>query len=211
MANSGIGQRRVRARNEGGAAYRQKRAQMVKAAAILFREKGYEATNLIDIAEAVGTGRSSIYYYVDSKEELLQEAVSDVSTGNLEMIRQLLESDMSAPDRIKTFIQHTMSSYDENYPQIFVYIQEGMSKVSRRRSAWAKRMSQQTKDFEEGVLAILRAGVADGSLRRDLNVEVVARAMWGALNWTHRWYRPGVSASAQEVADTFECINLLRD
>jgi AcrR family transcriptional regulator len=206
--DSGIGKRRALARKEGNPAYVEKRNQMIKAAASLFKEKGYEATTLNDIAEAIGADRATVYYYVASKEELLHEAVGDTSSANLDMMRALQDSDLSALDRVRSFIENTLTLYEQNYPQVFVYIQEDMTKVARKKGAWAKRMASQIRDFESGLVQLLQAGVDDGSFRDDLDIEIVAKALWGMLNWTHRWHKPGGGTSAQQIADTFAAVFL---
>ncbi|MGH7917667.1 MAG: helix-turn-helix domain-containing protein, partial [Candidatus Binataceae bacterium] len=48
-----------------------RRGQLLDAAARLFRERGYHATSMRDIAKAVGMLSGSIYYHFDSKEEML--------------------------------------------------------------------------------------------------------------------------------------------
>ena len=67
---SGIGRRRAAALAEGSAAYAERRAEIIAAAAKVFREKGYRGTSLADVAESLDTDRASLYYYIGSKEEL---------------------------------------------------------------------------------------------------------------------------------------------
>jgi AcrR family transcriptional regulator len=207
-ATTGIGRRRALARKEGNPAYLEKREQMVKAAALLFKEKGYEATTLHDIAAAVGADRATMYYYVESKEELLHETVGDVSSRNLKLMKSLLASDLSATDRIRAFIEHTLREYEDSYPQVYVYLQEDMTNVARQKGPVAKQMAKQIREFEAGVVSMLEAGIADGSLRADLDATLVAEALWGMLNWTHRWHKPGGRISAAAIAETFAAVFL---
>lgn len=207
-AQSGIGKRRALARKEGNPAYVQKRAQMVQAAAVLFKEKGYEATTLNDVAAAINADRATVYYYFSSKEELLHEAVGDTSSANLQLVKSLKASDLSAVDRVTAFIENTLTLYEANYPQVFVYIQEDMTKVARKKGAWSKQMAVQIREFESGVVELLQAGIDDGSFRGDLDVDLVAKALWGMLNWTHRWHKPGGKFSATEIAETFAAVFL---
>lgn len=207
-AQSGIGKRRALARKEGNPAYVEKRAQMVKAAAILFKEKGYEATTLNDVALAINADRASVYYYFASKEELLHEAVGETSSANLRVVKELKESDLAAVDRVKAFIENTLALYEAHYPEVFVYIQEDMTKVARKKGAWAKQMAAQIREFESGVVELLQAGIDDGSFRSDLDVDLVANALWGMLNWTHRWHRPGGRFTAAQISDTFAAVFL---
>ena len=66
---SNYSRRRESAQNEGGADYAAKREELVRIAARLFKEQGYQATKLADIAREAGMDRATVYYYVGSKEE----------------------------------------------------------------------------------------------------------------------------------------------
>ena len=59
-------------------AQRRRRAEVLRVAAELFSENGYEATSTTDIAERLGIKGGSVYYYIDSKEALLFELVEDI-------------------------------------------------------------------------------------------------------------------------------------
>ena len=59
MAKSGIEARRKAALEEGGAAYIARREEIILAAAQVFRERGFDAATLRDIADALNTDRAS--------------------------------------------------------------------------------------------------------------------------------------------------------
>lgn len=204
---SNIGRRRALALKEGNAAYLEKREQVVRAAAELFRAKGFRATTLADIAQAVGVDRASLYYYCESKEELLHEAVSGVTSANLEMIRGLRDSDLEPAEQISQLIRNAIWSFHENYPHVFVYIQEEMTQIADRKDPWAKAMLKQTREFEQALLGLLRDGVEQGRIRGDLDLDIVSQAFWGMINWTHRWYRPRRHAP-EVVASVFSAVFL---
>ncbi len=72
---SNISRRRKSALNEGGAKYKAKRDKLIRVAADLFKEQGYNTTTLNDIAAHAGLDRASVYYYVGNKEEFFRDAV----------------------------------------------------------------------------------------------------------------------------------------
>lgn len=207
MSQSNIARRRALAQQEGNTAYVEKRGQVVAAATMLFKQKGFEATTLGDIAEAVGMDRASLYYYFPSKNEILQESVAGVTGRNLEMVQGLGGSELPPRERIRNLIHNALLSFHENYPQVFVYIQEDMTRISNRDDPWAKTMLKQTREFEEALLDLIRDGVDQGAFRPDLNPVLVAHAMWGMINWTHRWYRPG-QFEPTEIAEEFATVFL---
>ena len=127
---SNISRRRRSAQTEGGADYTAKREELVRIAARLFKEQGYNATKLADIAREAGLDRATIYYYVGSKEELFRETVEGVLDVNMAEAERLIADDsLSWLDRLHAIYIRLMVSYEENYPATFVYIQEQMHQV----------------------------------------------------------------------------------
>jgi AcrR family transcriptional regulator len=202
-ASSRIGQRRAAALNDGKEIYRAKRKELIHVAATVFRERGYEGATLNDIAEAFGSDRASLYYYVAGKEELLQEAVRGVLDENVAEAERILATDADAITKLRRLVERLIASYEEHYPYMFVYIQEDMRKVSREASPWAQQMVRQTRRFEAIVIKLIEEAIADGAFRDDVPVRLAANSLFGMVNWTHRWFKPSRRSSAQQVADAF--------
>jgi AcrR family transcriptional regulator len=91
---SRIGRRRLAAQRNPRADYAAKRAEIVLASAEVFREKGYQAATLNDVAERLGTDRASLYYYVADKQELFHETIKGVLDSNLEGAEQVCLADL---------------------------------------------------------------------------------------------------------------------
>lgn len=205
---SGIGRRRRAARDEASPEYRARREKLIQVAASVFQEKGYQASTLTDIAERIGTDRASLYYYISSKEDLFQEVVSDVLKANIEEGNRILALDQPATVKLRLLIRCLMLSYERNYPYTYVYIQEDMGRVARADTPWAQEMARQTRRFESIVKEVLHEGISSGELRGDLSVDLVANGLFGMLNWTHRWFRPGRGVDGEAVAETFDKVFL---
>jgi len=207
QASSGIDSRRKTALREGNAAYKARRNEIIHVAAHVFRDLGYEAATLNDVAKELGTDRASLYYYVASKEELLHEIVRDVLTHNLEAAEAIRKRRISVPEKIEALITEMISSFDANYPHMYVYI-EDMRRVSREDSEWAQDVVRSTKRFETIVMDILDKGRRDGSLKAEIPAELSAFSLFGMANWTYRWYRPNSKYTPQEIARVFAAIFL---
>jgi len=203
---SGIARRRQAAKREPNQEYVAKRAALVRAAADAFVEKGYDAVTLNDIAERLGTDRASLYYYVASKEELLQETVQGTIDANVKELERILKLDLSARDRLHQLIVVLVTSYEADYPYSYVYIQEDMRKVGSDDSPWAKQMTRQTRRVEAIAAKLIQEGIAAGELRDDVDPKLAANALFGMVNWTHRWFSPKRKLTAEEVADAFSAI-----
>lgn len=202
--NSGIAQRRA-ARIEGtGANYHDRREEILTAAVRLFREKGYRRTSLVDIAEAVGADRASLYYYFGSKEELLNEAVTPVVLQNTAIAEALRESDEPAPVKLYQLITGLLTSYAEQYPLLYLYLEENLSHVEQSRQAWARNMRSVNRRYISAVEGIIARGIADGTLLPLADPQILANGLMGMVSWTHRWFNPQRSpASARTIGDAY--------
>lgn len=210
-SGSGLSQRRRSAQVEGGAVYLAKRNELLRIAGDVFKEKGFEAATLNDIAGRFGTDRAAIYYYFASKEELFQEVfqatAKRVLDDNLAEATGIAALETTAHEKLRKVIELLITSYEANYPYVYVYIQEDMGKVTFQSTPWAKEMVRKTRKLDSIVIGILEAGIRDGELRDDLSVPLILNTLFGMVNWTHRWFKPGVSKyTAQETIDTFSAI-----
>src|SRR5690606_4213662 len=96
-----------------------------------------------------------------------------------------------ARERLHAVVSQLMRAYDANYPNMYVYIQEDMDTIANQKSIWAQEIKENTKLFERIVISLISQAIEDGDLRSDIPVLLAANAIFGMLNWTHRWYQPG--------------------
>lgn len=201
---SNISNRRKIALEEGSGDYLAKRAELVEIAGRQFKANGFKATTLAEIGHKAGLDRATVYYYFASKEELFRECLRvgvEKNIAECEMI--FADTKRSSATKLHDIIIQLMSAYDEYYPHMYVYIQEEMSRITSEKSAWAQRIMSKTRTFEKIVLSLIHDMVSKGEMRQDIAVSIAANAVFGMLNWTHRWYQPGGVYSAEEISEAF--------
>jgi TetR/AcrR family transcriptional regulator, cholesterol catabolism regulator len=200
---SGIGRRRAAALDEGGAAYQERRAEIIKAAGEVFKRQGFRGSKIGDIAQAVGMDRATIYYYVGSKEELFHQAVGDAVERNCLRAEAVLAGPGSPAEKLRTLVTELMVSYAESYPYLYLYIQEDLG-PSVQRSQWGRTMARFNKRYENVVVAIVEDGVADGSFHAGTQPWVIAYGVIGMVAWSNRWFTPGTTpVSAREIGEAY--------
>ena len=199
---SNISRRRRTAQSDGSVDYAAKRAELLRIAAKLFKDRGFQSTKLADIAQEAGLDRASVYYYVGSKEELFHESVEGVLDDSIKYAKKLLADDnLRSIERLHRIYVALMVSYEENYPATFVYIQEQMHEVAGEETAWAQEIMKKTRAFDQILLGFIRGAIEAGDLRSDIPPRLVENGLFGMLNWTHRWFVPGGGMSGQEVGE----------
>lgn len=196
---SNISRRRSFARAEGNADYVSRRIELAGIAAQLFKERGYQSTRLADIAHRAGLDRSTIYYYVGSKEEFLHEIIDGVLDTNIAKSKRLMaDTSLAHIERLRAIYIGMMESYEANYPAAFVYIQEQMHQVDAQTD-----IMQKTHAFDRMLIRFIGDLIRSGDLRSDISERVAGTALLGMLNWTHRWFTPGGGMTGREVAEAF--------
>lgn len=202
--SSNISKRRKTALDDGNAEYLAKRTELVEIAGRQFKANGFRATTLAEIGHKAGMDRATVYYYFGSKEELFRECVRiSVDTNIKECERLAADSALNTKERLRAVITQLMIAYDQYYPHMYVYIQEEMERIASEKSDWAQQLIVQTRTYERIVLSLIAELIKSGELRDDIAVSIVANAIFGMLNWTHRWYQPNGPHSPEEIANSF--------
>ena len=175
--------------------------RVLDAAAKLFRDRGYAATTIRDIARESGMRPGSLYYHYSSKEKLL-EAVLDRSIS--ELIRAVTPILDSAP----TNVSHRARFRKALYAHLLTTTELGdYSAASRRllgevppavREAHMKLREELGQKWNR----LFHAARKAGEIRADLDLSIVRLFLFGAVNSTHEWFHPE-RGSLTTVAETF--------
>src|SRR2546423_4535564 len=206
--NSDIARRRATALAEGGRSYQRKRAALLSAAAKVFQEKGYRGATLNDIAAELGTERGSLYYYVSGKEELFHEIVKVASAANVTRLDEIRHGPGSPVEKLRAAIVALMSSYDEHYPYLYVYVQEDLSQLAGADTRFAEEMKTIDRQYTQAFTDLVQEGLDDGSLQSPAPARVLANGIIAMVNWTHRCDRQDGRLTAPEIGEAFAAMAL---
>lgn len=160
----------------------QKRDAILRTAARLFRERGYEQTWLNDIADALNVTKPTLYYYVKNKEDILvqiQQSALDQIVGYL---NELIRTDEPGVE----ILRRVMLRYGEWVTSEFgvCVVRLMTQEMSPRSKAQVRKGVRLT---ERTVISVIERGMKDGSIRPG-DPWVFATAMFGAFNWMAFWY-----------------------
>jgi AcrR family transcriptional regulator len=180
-----------------------KEQEIITVAARLFKEKGYRATTLEDIAAAVGMLKGSLYYYIRSKEELLYLVVRDPIRQAYNKLEEIVTSEAPVKVKIAQAIVNHMMVFHQHYPHIAVYLHD-----YHNLKQLEKNTIETPRHYHQLWATLLEQGVATGEVRSDLNVKVTGYAILGMCNWIYRWYNPQGTLSAEEIAGIFTTLVL---
>ena len=204
MSKTSVIERRRAAAEADPVAYQAKRREIASAAVRVFDRLGLQRATISAVAQELGMDRSTLYYYISSKEQLFDEVVRAVVEQNLQLVRRIADSPMPPRRKLRDMITALMSSYGEHYPLFYIFIREDLSHVSSDRTDWSHEMREMSRATATAMIEVIEQGYADGSLRRVGTPRVVAYGIFGIIGWTHRWFRPAKSdVSAEEIGKTY--------
>lgn len=166
-------------------------------AARLFAEKGYAATSMRDLADAVGLLPGSLYSHISSKEELLLEIVEDAISRFTGALDPILASDSTATEKLRSAIRAHLQLVAESLDYTSVVFHQWKFLTSDNR----ERVVSKRHTYEHQFLEIVRTGVSNGEFRSDIDSRVAVLVVLGALNWAPEWYSPTVSRGDVDVAE----------
>ena len=207
-AASSISRRRRHARRAPSAGYLERRQRLLAAASEVLREKGLEATSINDIAERMGSDRASVYYYYGSKQEIFLALVRQAVEEVVLLAEGIAQAEGPSTDRLEHLVRSQLAAYERHYPYIQLYIQEDMNRVPGDGTTAGEELKQLGLRYEAAIERITRDGIAAGEFRAGLDAQLVAFAVLGAVNWTHRWFSPGGRLSGEQIGASFADIFL---
>ena len=160
----------------------------------LFNAQGYDATSILDLARELGLTKSAIYHHVQSKEALLSAALDEALDGLAAAIDDAVGSPGTAEQRLRQAVESSVRVLAEHLPAVTLLLRvRGNSEVEL---AALKRR----RIIDERLADLVRAAVAEGSMRDDIAPELISRLLFGMVNSLVEWYRPGGPVDPEVLA-----------
>ncbi len=164
----------------------------------IFREKGYHATSVQDIADAVGLQKGSLYHYISSKEELLYK-IFERSTGALtQELESIIASADSPTHKLHRAIEAHLTALCEQLDTYSVYLSERRALSGRTHTRVRAEGERHARLLEQ----IIQEGITQKDFRA-VDSKMAAHAILGMCNWLYQWYSPEGRLTPHEIAVIF--------
>ena len=183
----------------------QPRQEILRAAARLFQQQGYDATSMNDVAAALKLSKGGLYHHFQSKDEILfhimSHAMEITEARVINVVRRIDASSVAGVEErlrtlIKLHIQVVLSPEDR---EITVMLHENHPLPPNLR----RQINARKKDY----LHFVEHLVADVQRKRNSKSSVTPRAaalaLVGMINWIYQWYKPDGPLSGDALVQQY--------
>jgi AcrR family transcriptional regulator len=180
------------------------KVQLLRAGTTLFAERGFDATSVQAIVEAVGVTKGAFYHHFAAKEDLLYEIHDEILAAELWDAQRILARNLDPTKCLSLLIVSLIESIARFQAGVTVVLRD-MHRLSPEKG----RLIQETRhEYARLYLRVITRGQVQGLFRSDVNPSVVAYAVLGSCNWFYTWYSPSGTWSAHELGQQMAGIYL---
>jgi AcrR family transcriptional regulator len=160
-----------------------RKSEIVSISAKLFKEKGYSAVTMRDIAQALDIKAASLYNHIKSKQELLALIIIAIAEEYTQTIFEIADSEDSAVEKLEQVIQLHIDITVRN-PDALASLNNDWMHLPNDQLFYFLKMRE---EYEDKFRFIIRKGIADGEIK-NYNAEVVIFSMLSTLRTLYLWY-----------------------
>lgn len=174
-----------------------KKEVIIKTAAAMFREKGFAASSMRDIAEKIGIEAASLYNHIQSKAQILEEIIDSVSQECQIHLQDLQNSVSTSLQKIESLIRFHTKMMMNNFEEYSVMVSQWMH-LQEDKLNW---FAINRRDYVKRMEAIVEEGIKNGELKPVMPYVVVLNIL-SSVRGLEFWQRSAKSHTAQEMEDS---------
>lgn len=190
-------------RNGHDGHFDRKLQHILRHAAQVFSEKGFEGASIRDISRASGVSLSGLYYYFESKQKLLYLIQLHAFTSILRRLEQNLRGVSRPEQRLGVLVR--------NHLEYFLSHPVEMKVLSHEAEALEPPYSREVADVKRRYFGIARRvfeDLAAGGRAQNISPRIAVLSLFGMMNWIYTWHNARLDPGAPELADAMTRIFL---
>ena len=184
------------------------RQEILRTAARLFQQRGYDATSMNDVAAALKLSKGGLYHHFQSKDEILYEIMNHAMEITEERVLKPVRGIADPGDRLRALIRlHIEVVLSPRDREITVMLHENHPLPPGLR----KRINSRKKDYVHFLENLMREvqEKAEGNHNKPrqakarVSPRAAAFALLGMINWIYQWYKPEGELQAPDLIPQF--------
>lgn len=178
-----------------GVANLSRKEQVIRSAAELFKEKGYAASSMRDLAQKLGIEAASLYSHIKSKEEILQTLCFDMAGEFRESLEKVEKQNVSASEKLSLGIIGHVNVMARDLTASAVF----MNEHRHLSNPYLRDFLLLRINYINRFKAIIEEGVAKGEFKKNIDTKLAVMTLFSSLNWMPMWYSPEGSIEPKEL------------
>lgn len=174
---------------------------IVTKAANLFREKGFKAASMRDLAEAVGVEAASLYNHIKSKTELLHELCFNVANRYMQKMDEVEAEKLTSIQKIEKLVRFHIYEMVNHYEEVYVSDREW----KHLADPYLSNFQNQRRIYRKRFAAIIEAGIRNGEVK-PIDAPTAVLIVLHAISGIESWHRSTKRISAEELEENMVAI-----
>lgn len=174
-----------------------RKEQIIQAASQLFKEKGYEAASMRDIASVLGIEAASLYSHIKSKDEILETICFRMADEFLKAIDEVNDIYFNAEEKLRMAVKSHIGIITGDLNSSTVFLREWRHLPEKRKEEFIKMRNR----YENGFTQILINGENENIFSAP-DKKFAVLTILSALNWVTEWYSPKGDKSPDQIAES---------
>lgn len=171
-----------------------KRQIILSTAAILFRQKGYAATTMRDLANAVGVKAASLYNHIKSKQDILADLLMSIAHRFVQGMSEIKNSGQTPSQKIDALIALHVKITTEETDAISLITQEWR----HLEEPVFSEFMEMRNNYEGNFKTILEEGIKKGELNQ-VHPDIALFSILSTMRWLYVWYSENEEMSSEEL------------
>ncbi len=163
-----------------------RKEQVIRSAAELFREKGYAASSMRDLAQKLGIEAASLYSHIKSKEEILQSLCFDMAAEFRKSLEEVEKQKVSASEKLKNGIIGHIQVMAKDLIASAVFMNEHRHLSQPYLRDFLLLRINYINRFKD----IIEEGMRKGEFKDNIDKKLAVMTLFSSLNWMPQWYDP---------------------
>ena len=178
-----------------------KKEFILKKAPQMFREKGFAATSMRDLAETVGIEAASLYNHIRSKNEMLESICFDVANRFTIFMDELESGNQGTIKKIETLLRFHIKQMIETFEEVIVCDREW----KHLDEPYLSNFHNQRRSYRKRFAAIIEEGISKNEIKK-IDAPTAVLIMLHSVNGIESWHRSTAKISAKDLEDNMVLI-----
>lgn len=174
---------------------------IVQKAAILFKEKGFKAASMRELAEVVGVEAASLYNHIKSKNELLHEICFSVANRYNQKLEELETSEASSLEKVETLLRFHIEGMVHHFEEVFVSDREW----KYLSEPYLSNFQNQRRSYRKRFATIIEDGIRKKEIKK-IDATTAVLIMLHAISGIESWHRSKQKISGEELEENMIAI-----